>query len=185
MVQHRQTLSAFRTGCLAGGFRQREFRLAQKTAIGFKGYLRAIFGARNFKKNLGPIGLGDTQKPAFCHVCDKAAKRWSLVLALFLSGCLSVHNPLVAQLKAQTAPTLNLVFLGDSLTEGVPHFNGETDTMPFMVNEQFPGRPTARLPMADLVLPAREARRSTMTLVSIGRWPKVPHKRTANDTENV
>jgi lysophospholipase L1-like esterase len=34
---------------------------------------------------------------------------------------------------------LNLVFLGDSLTEGVPHFNGETDTMPFMVNQQFPG----------------------------------------------
>ena len=36
-------------------------------------------------------------------------------------------------------PTLNLVFFGDSLTEGVPHFNGETDTMPFMVNQQFPG----------------------------------------------
>ena len=45
----------------------------------------------------------------------------------------------MTQLNAQTAPTLNLVFLGDSLTEGVPHFNGETDTMPFMVNQQFPG----------------------------------------------
>jgi lysophospholipase L1-like esterase len=40
---------------------------------------------------------------------------------------------------------LNLVFLGDSLTEGVPHFNGEPDTMPFMVNQQFPGATYAKL----------------------------------------
>ena len=45
-------------------------------------------------------------------------------------------TPLIAQTQP---PTLNLVFFGDSLTEGVPHFNGETDTMPFMVNQQFPG----------------------------------------------
>ena len=45
-------------------------------------------------------------------------------------------TPLIAQTQP---PTLNLVFFGDSLTEGVPHFDGETDTMPFMVNQQFPG----------------------------------------------
>ena len=45
-------------------------------------------------------------------------------------------TPLIAQTQP---PTLNLVFFGASLTEGVPHFNGETDTMPFMVNQQFPG----------------------------------------------
>lgn len=34
---------------------------------------------------------------------------------------------------------LNLLFLGDSLTEGVPHFNGETDTYAFQAAQQFPG----------------------------------------------
>jgi lysophospholipase L1-like esterase len=47
--------------------------------------------------------------------------------------------------RAQGSPTLNLVFFGDSLTEGVPHFNGEPDTMPFMVNQQFPGATYAKL----------------------------------------
>ena len=62
------------------------------------------------------------------------------ILPLFLSAWLPIHNPLMTPLIAQTQPpTLNLVFFGDSLTEGVPHFNGETDTMPFMVNQQFPG----------------------------------------------
>ena len=60
------------------------------------------------------------------------------ILALFHSACLPTHSPLVATLKAQS-PTLSLVFLGDGLTEGVPHFKGEGDTMPFMVNQQFPG----------------------------------------------
>jgi hypothetical protein len=51
-------------GCLAGSFRQCEFRLAQKTAIGFKGDLRTAFWARNFNKNIEPLGLHKTQKPA-------------------------------------------------------------------------------------------------------------------------
>lgn len=34
---------------------------------------------------------------------------------------------------------LNFVFLGDSLTEGVPHFGGEWETFPFMVAQSFTG----------------------------------------------
>jgi hypothetical protein len=85
--------------------------------IGFKGDLRAAFWARDFNKNIGPLGLHRTLKPAICHVCDKAA-RWSRVLALLLSRCLSVHNPLVTRLNAQTAPKPNLVFLGDTSPKG-------------------------------------------------------------------
>lgn len=45
---------------------------------------------------------------------------------------------------AQPAP-LNLVFAGDSLTEGVPHFGGEGETMPFQVSANFLGSDYARL----------------------------------------
>ena len=31
------------------------------------------------------------------------------------------------------------MFLGDSLTEGVPHYNGETDTVAFQVSQRYPG----------------------------------------------
>jgi hypothetical protein len=104
-----------------------------KTWSGIAGFSRAAFWARNFNENLGPIGLDGTRKSAFCHVCDKAAKRWSLVPALFLSGCLSVHNPLVTHLNAQQ-PMLNLVFLGDSLTERVPQFDAVADPAPQLTN---------------------------------------------------
>ena len=36
-------------------------------------------------------------------------------------------------------PKLNFVFYGDSLTQGLPHLNGETDTYPFKVSQQFVG----------------------------------------------
>lgn len=58
---------------------------------------------------------------------------------------------LVAVLFATTvtcrapAATLNLVFLGDSLTKGVPHLNGEVDTYPFKVSQQFPGSTYVKL----------------------------------------
>ena len=41
--------------------------------------------------------------------------------------------------------TFNLVFLGDSLTEGVPHYNGETDTVAFQVSQRFPGSTYTKL----------------------------------------
>ena len=40
---------------------------------------------------------------------------------------------------ASPSLTFNLVFLGDSLTEGVPHYNGETDTVAFQVSQRYPG----------------------------------------------
>jgi len=49
---------------------------------------------------------------------------------------------LVAELRAQP---LNLVFFGDSLTEGVPHFNGEVDTYPFQTAQPFPGSTYTKL----------------------------------------
>lgn len=42
-------------------------------------------------------------------------------------------------------PGLNLVFYGDSLTQGLPHLNGETDTYPFKVGQQFTGSTYAKL----------------------------------------
>jgi hypothetical protein len=39
----------------------------------------------------------------------------------------------------QPANTVNLLFLGDSLTEGVPRANGETETYPYMTAQQLPG----------------------------------------------
>lgn len=42
-------------------------------------------------------------------------------------------------------PGLNLVFYGDSLTRGVPHLNGETDTYPFKVAQQFSGSTYTKL----------------------------------------
>lgn len=47
-------------------------------------------------------------------------------------------------LAAQELP-MNLVFLGDSLTEGVPHFGGETETYPFQVSQHFPGSTYVKL----------------------------------------
>jgi len=52
---------------------------------------------------------------------------------------------LVSQVPAVAQPALNLILLGDSLTEGVPHLNGETDTYGFMVSQQFPGSTYVKL----------------------------------------
>jgi lysophospholipase L1-like esterase len=46
---------------------------------------------------------------------------------------------------AATAQTLNLVALGDSLTEGVPHLGGESETWPYMVSQNFPGATYVKL----------------------------------------
>lgn len=43
------------------------------------------------------------------------------------------------------ANTVNLLFLGDSLTEGVPHLNGEADTYPYMVAAAIPGSTYVKL----------------------------------------
>jgi lysophospholipase L1-like esterase len=48
-----------------------------------------------------------------------------------------------ARINAQ--PKMNLVFSGDSLTQGVPHLNGETDTYPFKVSQQFRGSTYVKL----------------------------------------
>lgn len=42
-------------------------------------------------------------------------------------------------------PKLNFVFYGDSLTQGVPHLNGEPDTYPFKVGQQFAGSSYTKL----------------------------------------
>jgi hypothetical protein len=42
-------------------------------------------------------------------------------------------------LHGQQEMPLNMVALGDSLTEGVPHLNEPTDTYPFQLAQQFPG----------------------------------------------
>ena len=45
---------------------------------------------------------------------------------------------------AQNLP-LNIVFFGDSLTEGVPHLSGESDTYAFMVGQSFAGSTYTKL----------------------------------------
>ena len=45
---------------------------------------------------------------------------------------------------AQIKP-MNLIFYGDSLTEGVPHINGETDTYTFQVGQNYAGSTYVKL----------------------------------------
>ena len=47
-------------------------------------------------------------------------------------------------IQAQPLP-LNLIALGDSLTESVPHLGGETEAWPFMVSQNFPGSTYVKL----------------------------------------
>jgi lysophospholipase L1-like esterase len=49
------------------------------------------------------------------------------------------------RLFGQQQPMINLVLFGDSLTEGVPHLNGEPDTYGFMVSQQFQGSTYVKL----------------------------------------
>ena len=60
-------------------------------------------------------------------------------LTRWVFGILLCSGTLFAQ------PKLNLVFYGDSLTQGFPHLNGETDTYPFKVSQQFVGSTYTRL----------------------------------------
>ena len=60
-------------------------------------------------------------------------------LTRWMFGILLCSGTLFAQ------PKLNLVFYGDSLTQGFPHLNGETDTYPFKVSQQFVGSTYTRL----------------------------------------
>jgi hypothetical protein len=60
----------------------------------------------------------------------------SLNLIRRVLGILLLCSPVSA---AQPANTVNLLFLGDSLTEGVPHANGETETYPYTSAQQLPG----------------------------------------------
>src|SRR5581483_1991965 len=55
-----------------------------------------------------------------------------LKVGILFIACVSVA-------VTQPSVPLNLVFLGDSLTEGVPHFAGEVETFPYIVAQNFTG----------------------------------------------
>jgi lysophospholipase L1-like esterase len=71
-----------------------------------------------------------------------SALQWKQNMPRVFLLMLLALNPLAAQTQQAT---LNLVALDDSLTEGVSHLNGEQDTYPFMVSQQFPGSTYVKL----------------------------------------